>query len=427
MDIGAVVARVSQALGADPREIDRVCQDVAAVLVGAGVEPPVQVRSVDAADPWLLLGYRYWQCRVRAEPTVQVAAACARWVEAHVEPAHRAEIVQRWALDYAFLTRDTVDSAHDLAVAAGRIVRDGPGSALVAAFATAYHAGKLRSNLHFDELHQFLEPNGSVWAVAAGAHHDSEPLLDALRAFAAFGSRQITTEHATGLLAQAWTAPGRSRQVVEVCLDALVVAPPFPGQGELLRAHAAEAVTAFPEDHQVRFCLAVGLRRCGRFHEARASLDAASRLLPAGMIEATQSKLLREREIIEAGLRHASRAARHGDLHDHQRAGQALRRRAGDPAIVIRLLGLVAAFTVVIVVVTSQLTPVRSPSLRDRVEMEATLGGCAPAVHGDQSGGGLGRDTTASVRGLGPRQVLPCDPGEAGRTGARTFARTFTW
>ncbi|GAB3668387.1 hypothetical protein GCM10027589_34820 [Actinocorallia lasiicapitis] len=127
------------------------------------------------------------------------------------------------------------------------------------AFAALYHAGKLRGNFAFDELRVFLE--SSLLALSAGRHLDSA-LFTALRAFAAFGSPSMTVDHAVSLLDSAWNSPDRTRHVIDVCLNALGAAHPFPDKGVLLRDRAAEAVELFPSDHLFRFRLAVGQRLC---------------------------------------------------------------------------------------------------------------------------------------------------------------------
>ncbi|MFI6150900.1 hypothetical protein [Streptomyces sp. NPDC051109] len=68
------------------------------------------------------------------------------------------------------------------------------------------HAGKLRANFSFDDLNAV--PTASTLATAASPHRD-EPIVLALRSFAAFGSRALTTEYARDLLDR----PGRPRSV----------------------------------------------------------------------------------------------------------------------------------------------------------------------------------------------------------------------
>ncbi|MCF1512781.1 hypothetical protein, partial [Streptomyces glomeratus] len=139
-----------------------------------------------------------------------------------------------------------------------------------------YHAGKLRANFAFDDLNTVLTT--SALATAASPHRD-EPVVLALRSFAAFGSRALTTEHARGLLDRAWTAPHRSRHVVDVCLNGLAFSVPFDGQGELLRRLAQEAVETHPDDHMFRFRLATAHHLCADHDEALSHIDAALALL----------------------------------------------------------------------------------------------------------------------------------------------------
>jgi hypothetical protein len=378
VDVASINARLGQAASsADSRELDRVCEAVAAELLDANLEPPFRVPSADfVTDPWLICADRYWRRRLLAEPTVEVAARCARWLHDHTEEPVRPDIVEKWSLGYAFITKDTVESRHDLTLATGRIVETFQGSAEIAYFATLYHAGKLRANFWFDELRQFLE--SSLLAVAAGRHRD-DPLFTALRAFAAFGSRAITTNHARDLLDAAWNAAARSRAVVDICLNALWAAPPFPGQGDQLRRRAADAVAAYPDDHLFHFRLASGQRMCGEHTDALATIDTALRLLPAigSRIshELLQQQYLREREMIQEGL---DRAVWTSDQHtrwrDQDAANRDLRRTLQTSAV--RAVELVAVFTAAIAfaVGSLQVTLTGTLRLRDRALLLVLLG-----------------------------------------------------
>jgi hypothetical protein len=378
VDVASISARLSRAASsADSRELDRTCESVAAELIDADLEPPFRIPSADfVTDPWLICADRYWRRRLLAEPTVEIAARCAHWLHDHTDPPVRPDIVEKWSLGYAFITRDSVESRHDLTLATGRIVETFQGSADVAYFATLYHAGKLRANFWFDELRQFLE--SSLLAVAAGQHRD-DPLFTALRAFAAFGSPTITTGHALDLLDTAWNATGRSRAVADVCLNALWAAPPFPGQGDQLRRRAADAVAQFPDDHLFRFRLASGQRMSGDHTEALATIDTALRLLPAigSRIshELLQGQYLREREMIQEGLdRAAWTKDQQARWHDQDNANRDLRRTLQTSAI--RAVELVTVFTAAIAfaVGSLQITLSGALALQDRALLLVLLG-----------------------------------------------------
>ncbi|WP_018500859.1 hypothetical protein [Parafrankia discariae] len=378
MDVASINARLGQAASVDSRELDRVCEVVAAELIDADLEPPFRIPSADfGTDPWLICADRYWRRRFLREPTVEVAARCARWLYDHTDDAAiRPDIIEKWSLGYAFITKDTVESRHDLTLATGRIVEAFQGSADICYFATVYHAGKLRANFMFDELHQFL--GSSLLAVAAG-HHQDDPLFTALRAFAALGSRTITTAHALDLLDTAWDAVPRSRTVVDVCLNALAAAPPFPERGEQLRRRATAAVTEFPDDHLFLFRLACGQRLCGDHADALASVDSALRLLPAIGTRIShallQEQYLRERDIIEKGLEFTAwTAGQQARWRDQDTANRDLRRTL--QASAIRAVELVTVFTAAIAfaVGSLQITLVGTLPLRDRALLLVLFG-----------------------------------------------------
>ncbi|ETA02833.1 hypothetical protein ThrDRAFT_00017 [Frankia casuarinae] len=72
MDVASINARLGQAASADSRELDRVCEDVAAELIDANIEPPFRVSSADfVTDPWLICADRYWRRRFLRESTVE--------------------------------------------------------------------------------------------------------------------------------------------------------------------------------------------------------------------------------------------------------------------------------------------------------------------------------------------------------------------
>ncbi|NED15820.1 hypothetical protein [Streptomyces sp. SID9124] len=164
-----------------------------------------------AADPYLICVDRYWRLRLLERPSIRTAAACSLWISAHVSRGARVEVLEKWALGYAFITKDSVESAVGLAQGTEEIVSGDTSAGDVAYFASLYHAGKLRSGFLFEELHRFLDT--SLLALAAGTHRQSA-LFTALRPFAAFGSPAVTAEHAVGLLDQAWHSADRTRHVV---------------------------------------------------------------------------------------------------------------------------------------------------------------------------------------------------------------------
>jgi hypothetical protein len=316
MEGNSIIARLSQVTTEDSRELDRVCEDTARSLFEGGTEPPFQLTSANfASDPFLICADRYWRLRFLDQPSVRTAAECARWLQEHAPAgedgtcgAYRTEIEQKWALGYAFITRDSEESASEMAEACASIV----GSGDIAYFATVYHAGKLRSNFRFDELHAFLE--SSMLALAAGPHRNG-PLFTALRAFAACGSRRLTAEHAGDLLDHAWYSPHRTTHTVDLCLNALSAAAPFPEQGELLRDRAREAATEWPENHIFVFRLATGLHTCQEHDAALEAIDLALALLPAmgsrGSHKQLQEQYLAKRELILEGRQRAVEEAEH--------------------------------------------------------------------------------------------------------------------
>lgn len=377
MDGTTVVARLREVAAADSRELDRVCEEVATALHRAGTEPPFAVGSADfAADPYLICADRYWRLRFLDVPGVRTAAACARWLVAHVEDGHRTEVTEKWALGYAFITRDTVESALELAAAAEEIVSRDTAHGDIAYFATLYHAGKLRSNFWHDELHQFLA--SSLLALACGRHRE-EPLFLALCSFAAFGSRSLTAEHALGLLDRAWNAPQRTRHVIDVCLNGLYAAAPFDAHGEVLRIRAEEAVAAYPEDHIFHFRLAWGRHMCGQHDLALDSIDTALRLLPAlgsrGSHKLLQEQYLSKRDAIQEGRLRARLDAEQRQRWERQeQANQELENTLR--ASSVRSVELVAVFTAAIAfaVGSLQVTLSGTLSLRDRLWLLAAQG-----------------------------------------------------
>ncbi|OCC11575.1 hypothetical protein A3Q37_02772 [Streptomyces sp. PTY087I2] len=313
MDPGSYTARLNGVTVSDSRELDRVCEEVALALHRDGTEPPFDVRSSDfAADPYLICSDRYWRLRFLEQPSIRTAAACSLWISAHVSREARVEVLEKWALGYAFITKDSVESAVELSQSIEEIVsRDTPAGD-VAYFSTLYHAGKLRSDFLFEELHRFLD--ASLLALAVGTHRQSA-LFTALRSFAAFGSPAVTAEHAVSLLDQAWNSADRTRHVVDICLNGIQFAASFEGHGELLRDRAAEAVRDHPGDHMFHFRLATGHHMTGDHDAALTSIDTALRLLPAvgtrGSHKLLQEQYLTKREVIVEGRQRAALDAEH--------------------------------------------------------------------------------------------------------------------
>lgn len=377
MDSASISAELGRAVASDSRELDRISEQVAAALINRGIEPPFDIRSADfAADPYLICADRYWRLRFLDRPTIATAGECARWLATHATVEYRGEIEQKWSLGYGFITRDSVESRSELAEATERIVSGDDAAGDIAFFATLYHAGKLRSNFWFDELHQFLE--SSLLAIAIGRHCE-DPLFVALQAHAAFGSRAITVEHATAQLNRAWNAPHRSRHVVDICLNALSAAAPFDGHGQLLRQHAEEAVANYPQDHLFHFRLATGQHMCDQHDAALTSIDTALRLLPAigsrGSHKLLQEQYLNKRDAIQEGRLRAMWATGQQYRWERQEsANTELRQTMQSSAI--RAVELVAIFTAAIAfaVGSLQITLNGTLALRDRMWLLILLG-----------------------------------------------------
>jgi hypothetical protein len=377
MDYTAIAEDLRRAAASDSRELDRICDQVADALIDEGSEPPWQVTSSDfATDGLLICADRYWFRRFHELPSVLTAAACARWLYGHTAAEHRAAVLGKWSLGYAFITKDSVESRIELAEATERIVGGDEPAGHIAYFATLYHAGKLRSNFNFDELYQFLE--SSLLAMAAGAHRD-DPLFVALQAFAAFGSRAITAEHAIELLNRAWTAPDRDRHVVDLCVNGLDASAPFDAQAVMVRDHALQAVNSYPEDHIFHFRLASGQHMCGEHDLALDSIDTALRLLPAtgprGSHKLLQEQYLAKREAIREGRLRAVWAADQQHRWERQETANTNLRSTLESSTV-RAVELVAIFTAAIAfaVGSLQVTLTGTLSLHDRIWLIVVLG-----------------------------------------------------
>ncbi|MFD3703931.1 hypothetical protein ACFWUP_12335 [Nocardia sp. NPDC058658] len=311
MDHALIESTLGGLAAANSRELERRCDRIASSYVREQVEPQFDVNSADfERDPFLICADRYWNHRFRDEPTLVTAVACAAWLAEHVAAAVHEPIREKWALGYAFITRDSVESAGEIADATGDIVAADDSSCNKAYFATLYHAGKLRADLYFDELALFLD--ASPLAMAAGPHRDSV-LFRALRAFAAFGSRRATAEYARELFDKVWTDPERTYAAVDVALNGLALSVEFDGLGVLLRDRATEAVALYPDSHILHYRLAAGRLMCGEHDDALVSIDTALRLLPAigwrVSHELLQGQYLARREAIEVARVQARRAA----------------------------------------------------------------------------------------------------------------------
>ncbi|MEU6642825.1 hypothetical protein ABZ863_09750 [Saccharomonospora sp. NPDC046836] len=377
MDEKALLDSLRQAATTGSRELDRICEAAAVELIASGVEPPFQVHSADfATDPFLICADRYWRLRFLELPTVDTAARCAQWLTRSAKPEHHTAIAQKWALGYAFITRDTVESAGELTEASGWILQEHRGSAAVAYFATLYHAGKLRANFAFDDLRLFLD--SSLLALASDEHR-TDPLFVALEAFAAFGSRTITSEHARSLVDKAWTSPARTPQVMDVCLNAFTASAPFEGQGDLLRTRATEAVAEVGDNHIFHFRLATGQRMCRDYAKALDTIDTALRLLPAignrGSHQLLQEQYLRERDRIQEGRHLAELSAEQQKRWADQETSNADLRRTLQGSTV-RAIELVTVFTAAIAfaVGSLQVTLAGTLPVADRIWMIVTFG-----------------------------------------------------
>jgi hypothetical protein len=375
MNKATVLARLDQ-VGSGPLQLERVCRQVATELIEAGSEPDFAVTTSDFhTDPRLLCADNYWSQRLLADPTITTAAACARWLQEHVELAVQPAIEQRWALGTAYITRDIVETPAELAAATARLLKDPTTDENAALFATLYHAGKFRANRSFDDLRRFLDSSALV--EAAGARR-GDPVLTALQAMAAFGSRAMTTEHAIELLKRAWDAPTRTYAVTDLCLQAISDSLPFDGQGSLLVEYASQAVQTYRTDSIFSYRLASGLHMCQRSDEALAAIDEAIRLQPTvGGVshQLFQQQYLSKREAILEGRLRAQWAAEQQQRWEQQEQANAAIRETVQSSTV-RAVELVAIFTAAIAfaVGSLQVTLNGNLQLRDRVWLVVALG-----------------------------------------------------
>ncbi|MET8505560.1 hypothetical protein ABZV60_12995 [Streptomyces sp. NPDC004787] len=370
-----LVAPLAAAVGAEAAELGRVAEEVALAYHESGQEPDFEVRTADfATDPFFVCADRYWRRRFADSPSAHTALACARWIAAHTTPGCRSAVREQWTLGNGFINRAHIEPREQLDDAARAVTGD-PGAADLALTVLLYHAGKLRANFAFDELNAVLTT--SALAVAAGRHRD-DPVVLALRTFAAFGSRALTTEHARDLLERAWSAPQRSRHVVDVCLNGLAFSVPFDGQGELLRRLAQEAVDAHPENHMFRFRLATAHHLCADHDEALAHVDAALALLAdhgTFSRDLLLEQYLVKRDAIQEARLRAAREAEHEARWRRQEAANADLERAMHRSSV-RAVELVAVFTsaIAFAVGSLQVTLSGTLKLRDRLWLLTALG-----------------------------------------------------
>lgn len=342
--------RQARTAGADDR--DRICEELAAQLIDAGQEPPWTVSSADFdVDAELICADRYWRLRFLAAPHVRTAVACGRWLRERVPAEHQVVVEQKWALGYGFITRNNVESETTVDASLAGAPDDD-----VRFFAALYHAGKLRANYAF-------EPLATVTSRPPLADDDVPPqrraLVTALRAFAAFGSAGVTARRATSLLTEAWTSTDRTRHVTDICLNGIWAAKPFDGKGELLRAHALEAIEAHPGDHMFHFRLATGQRLCGRFDDALDAIDTALERLPASGTRTSHKELqelfVNERILTVEGAERARRDAEQQRRWQEQEDRLRELRRELD-ASTLRTVEVVSLFTAVIAFVVGSVS-----------------------------------------------------------------------
>ncbi|MFG3155901.1 hypothetical protein ACGF7W_28110 [Streptomyces sp. NPDC048219] len=375
MDTATVIARLDEARTADARTRYRICDETAGEFLAAGTAPSFEVSSADLRlDPYFMCADRYWRRRFLDRPTARTAFECARWMSGHVRDECWGAVAEQWALGNGFLNRGSVESTDPFE----EMVREagaGTDTERLAFFLALFHAGKLRANFCFDELHAFLGHSPS--AVAAGSLR-AEPVFVALQSFAAFGSRTLTVAYASELLEQAWSATTRSRHTVDICLNGLAFAAPFEGQGELLRACAQEAVEEHPDDHMFHVRLATGLHMCGRHDAALESIDTALTLLAASstaILGVLQDQYLTKRDAIQEGRLRALRDAEQQRRWDGQAAANAQLERSLHTSSV-RAVEVVAAFTAAIAfaVGSLQVTLTGTLPLSDRLWLLAAQG-----------------------------------------------------
>ncbi|MFE3541566.1 hypothetical protein ACFXK0_01170 [Nocardia sp. NPDC059177] len=377
MDHALIEASLGELTAANSRELERKCEQIALSYIAQLVEPQFDVDSADfARDPRLICADRYWNLRFQAAPTLATAVDCAGWMAEHVVAAVQDPIREKWAMGYAFITRNSVESAAEIADATADVVAADDSACNKAYFAALYHAGKLRANFFYDELEIFLA--ASPLALAAGPHRESV-LFTALRAFAAFGSRTTVHQHGCALLDQMWNSAERTFAATDVVLNGLAAGKDFDGRAQLLRDRSAEAVAAYPGRDILHFRLATGRWMCGEYDAAMADIDEALRLLPAigwrVSHELLQGQYLARRDAIEAA-RAADRQARI-DRDRVQSTEREVDRLAGEVrGTVLRAVELVTVFAAVIAFAVGSLNVSLNGNitLADRIWIVVTQG-----------------------------------------------------
>ncbi|QWF82495.1 hypothetical protein [Amycolatopsis sp. CA-230715] len=369
----AIFAELVRA-AAGSRELDRLCERHAQRLLDNGTEPDFAISSADfVGDGALICADRYWRLRFLDHPTISTAGLCAEWIERNVATKFRPTITEKWALGYAFITRDTVESETEVESATHEVVK--ARTPEIAHFAALYHAGKFRANFNCDELGEFLT---SSPLVAAGKLR-TDPLFLALESFAAFGRHSITSEHAVQLLEEAWQSPDRTRAVIDICLNGLWWSRPFDRQGELVHTYAREAIDKYPKDNIFYYRLAAGQRMCENYDEALRSIDTALELLPAtgnrGSHQQLQEQYLTERNSVRLEAQRTRWMAEQKALIADLKADNTALRETVQSAPV-RMVEVVAVFTAAIAFAVGSLQVTLNGTLPkgDRVVLIATLG-----------------------------------------------------
>lgn len=165
---------------------------------------------------------------------------------------------------------------------------------------------------------------------------------------------------------------------MDICLNGVAFAPPFEGQGELLRDYAEEAVEAYPGDHMFHARLAAGLHMCGRHDAALESIDTALALLAASAtasLGVLQNQYLTKRDAIQEGRLRAERDAEQLQRWEQQAAANAQLERSLHTSSV-RAVEVVAVFTAAIAfaVGSLQVTLTGKLPLSDRLWLLAAQG-----------------------------------------------------
>lgn len=113
----SISEELARAAIADSRELDRICEHLAEGFLEREEEPPFRVGSAHFAgdgDGELITADRYWRLRFLRLPTVSTAVHCARWLRDHVDTEIHQVVAQRWALGYAFVTKDNIESGAEV-------------------------------------------------------------------------------------------------------------------------------------------------------------------------------------------------------------------------------------------------------------------------------------------------------------------------